>query len=189
MERKGDTYHFDGQVKVDMDVFVNQPANATPETGEYSHPQQPYGRLTGFDPKYFPDGKLGEKQLFLRFKQPAGKGYMVVLYPRLKNEDPPATFESLAENAVRTTTPLSTDYSFLESHPFTFKDDRVSFDGTAASVRFYKSGKVVVNNCEGQAQFTVAGKTISGHGAFRVVLEDGKVAREKLSEDAQVEVR
>jgi len=187
MTRNGDTYHFDGQCKVDMDVYAASPAGMNPETGKYGHVQQPYRREVGFDPKYHPEGKLQETQLFLRWKQPTGKGYLVVLYPRLKDIDPAATYTTLAEGAVRVETPLSTDYAFLNSTPLTFKDKQVSFHGNAGAVRFYKTGQIAVINSEGEATITVAGKTISGTGAFQVTLENGKVTLEP--KDAKVTVK
>jgi hypothetical protein len=174
MTRKENVFHFDGQVKVDMDVFVASPTAAQPETGTYGHVQQPYGRLTGFDPKFFPNGKRAENQLFLRLKQPVGKGYLVVLYPRLKDTDAAANFTYLTENAVKVETPLSTDYVFVNHLPSTFKDKSINFAGTAGSVRFYKDGKTVVTNAEGKGQYQVAGKTISGEGPFTVTLANGK---------------
>jgi len=174
MTRNGNVYHFDGQCKVDMDVFVAQPTGVEPETGKYSHPDYPYGRFVGFDPKFFPGGKLQETQLFLRLKQPVGKGYLVVLYPRLKDGDPEATYTNPAEGVVKVTTPIATDYALLNSLPFSFTDERVNFHGTAGAVRFYKSGKITVINSEGKTEITVAGKTISGEGAFTVTLENGK---------------
>jgi hypothetical protein len=179
MTKQGDVYHFDGQCLVDMDLYVAQPAGVEPETGQYGHVQQPYVRMVGFDPKFHPEGKLQETQRFVRFKQPAGKGYLVVLYPRLKDGDPEAKYTTLAEGAVKVETPLSTDYVFVNTAPVAFKDKQVQFAGTAASVRFYLDGKkvrkVVVTNAEGQVSCQVAGKKIVGAGPFTVTIEKGKV--------------
>ena len=187
MTRKGDVYHFDGQCKVDMDVFVAQPAGTAPETGKYGHPQYPYGRMIGFDPKFFPDGKLQETQLFLRLKQPVGKGYLVVLYPRLKDGDPEARYTAPADGVVRVETPLATDFVFLNPTLAGFSNDQVTFSGTAGAVRCYKSGKIAVINTEGEARFTVAGKTISGSGIFTVSLDHDAVT--VTPTDAKVTVK
>ena len=175
MTRAGDVFHFDGQCLVDMDVFVSSPAGQEPETGKYSHVQQPYVRMVGFDPKFFPEGKLQETQQFLRLKQPAGKGYLVVLYPRLKQDDPAAGFATLAEGVVRVQTPRSTDYVFANPQPFAYRDDRVDFQGVAGSVRFYPEDKVVVTNAEGKATYRVGGRIITGEGKFTATLAGGKV--------------
>jgi hypothetical protein len=188
MKQRGNVFHFDGQVKVDMDVFVNTPAEFEPITDKYGHPAQPYGRLTGWDKTYFPEGKRREDQLLLRIAQPAGKSYLVVLYPRLKGTDPPATFHRLGDNAVRIETPLATDYAFLAPFEFSFKDSRVQFKGQAATVRFYKSGKIVVANCEGRIEASVAGKRVTGDGAFTVNIEGNKAVIKKHDETASAQV-
>lgn len=178
MTENAGVYHFDGQCDVDMDVFVATPAAGSfkPHTDKYGHVQQPYGRLVGFDPKYFPDGKLREDQLLLRVHQPPGNGYLVVLYPRLKENDPPAKFERLAESVVRVETPLSTDTVFADFKPVKFANDQLSFEGVAGAVRQFKSGKIAVVNSEGACEVKVAGKTVTGRGAF-VVEIDGAAAK------------
>ena len=188
MQRRGSLFHFDGQVKVDMDVFVNTPTEFEPITDKYGHPAQPYGRLTGWDEKYFPEGKRREGQLLLRIEQPVGKGYLVVLYPRLKKTDPPATFHRLGDNAVRIETTLSTDHALLAPFEFTFEDERVQFKGQAATVRFFKSGRIVVANCEGKIEAGVAGKRITGEGAFVVSIEGNKATIVKHDEVATAHV-
>jgi hypothetical protein len=189
MKREGNVFHYEGQCDVNMDVFVAEPAQFEPETGEFGHRQQPYGRHTGFDPKYHPDGKLGERQKFLRIKQPPGKGYMVVLYPRLKEGDPAAAFAALGENAVRIETPLATDYALVSPFGMTLKDERFEFTGTAGAVRFYRDGRIVVANCEGKAEAKVAGRTIAGEGAFVVTLDGPRVSKDTYSDGARVEVK
>lgn len=189
MTRKGDVFHFDGQCKVDMDVFVNTPASPRVETGHYGHQQQPYRRFTGFDPRFFPGGKRWEEQLVLRVKQPAGKGYMVVLYPRLKEGDPAAAFTRLSDSVVKVETPLSTDYALVAPYPFEFKDATVQFKGLAAAVRFYKDGTVTVTNSEGDVSATVVGKTITGTGPFVVTLKGGKATSKTFGKDARVTVK
>jgi len=188
MERKGDVFHFDGQCLVDLDVFVNEPKTFEPETGKYGHVQQPYRRLTGFDPKFFPEGKRREDQLLLRIQRPPGEGYMVVLYPRLKKDDPPAKFTRLSPNAVKVETPLSTDYVFLSPWPFSFANEKVKFEGMAGAVRFYNGGKVAVVGNEGHTEVHVGGKTIRGQGAFVVTLDGGKAESKTYTEGAEVEV-
>lgn len=190
MTRQGGVFHFDGQCEVDMDVFVNTPETFEPETGEYGHQQQAYGRMVGFEPKYHPGGKLWEKQLFLRVKQPAGKSYLTVLYPRLKAADPAATFTRLDDSVVRVQTPLSTDVVFASPYTFTWKDDKVQFQGLAGAVRTYAAGgKVVVVNNEGQAEVRLAGKTITGSGPFQVTLDGATVTTKTFAPDAKVEVK
>ncbi len=187
MQQEGDLFHFEGQADVNMDLFLHTPQGQAPETGEHSHVQQPYVRLVGFDPAYHPDGKLQERQQLIRWRQEPGDGYMVVLYPRLKENDPPATFTRLADSAVRIETPLSTDYVFLAPHPFDYADDRVAFSGLGGSIRFYKDGRTVIVNTDGDASFAVDGKRWSGTGAFMITLADGKAASTLHGEGASVQ--
>lgn len=189
MTREGDVFHFDGQLPVDMDVFVNSPASPQPETGTFGHIQQPYARMTGDDLRYYPNKDRREDQLFLRLKQPAGGGYCVVLYPRLKKIDPPAAYTSLGEHAVKVATPLSTDYLLLNSFPASAKSDGVEITGTAVAVRKYTDGKIVVTSSEGAATVAVLGKTITGIGPFSVTLAGEKVETKTYAEDAKVEVK
>jgi hypothetical protein len=188
MTRAGDTYSFDGQCKVDMDVFVHTPASGEPQTDSYGHTQHPYRRLVGFDPAFHPNGVLAENQLLLRLKQPAKEGYLVVLYPRLKGIDAPAQYERLSPSAVKVTTPLSTDYVFMDSSPMTFEDAKLKFAGTAAAVRFFGDGSVVVVNQQGPIKLTIAGKTIAGSEGFTLTLKDGKVVSKQLRDGAKLAV-
>ncbi|PIU60629.1 MAG: hypothetical protein COS85_23475 [Armatimonadetes bacterium CG07_land_8_20_14_0_80_59_28] len=188
MQRESNLFHYDGQCLVDMDVFVNTSTTFEPNTDKYGPTQEPYRRLMGFDPQFHPDGKLQETQLLLRIQQPPGRGYMVVLYPRLKEGEPPATFARLSENVVKVETPVSTDYAFLSPSRFSFNDEKVEFDGMAASVRYCRSGKVSVSNAEGRARFVVAGTLIEGSGGFVVTLDRGKVSKQTYGEGATVKV-
>ncbi len=174
MKRVDDVYHFVGQCEVDMDLFVASPIMAEPETGRYGHVQHPYGRRVGFDPKYHPGGKLGEEQQFIRFRQPAGQGYLVVLYPRLKEGDPAAAFTRLGERGVRIQTPVSTDTVFLSTFSFAYEDEGLAFSGVATAVRDYPDGRRVVLNQEGDLRLTTGGVTLSGSGPFEVTLHGGK---------------
>jgi hypothetical protein len=188
--RQGDVFHFEGQLPVDMDVFVNSPTNPQREVelASYSHPQQPYGRQGVDDLKFYPGGKLAEKQLALRLKQPTGAGYFVVLYPRLKQVDPPANFIRLGDQAVKVETPLSTDYLLVDAAPSTVKVDGIEMTGSALAVRLYKDARVVIANGEGVASVRVAGKAITGTGAFSVTIAGDKVETKTYAQDAKVGV-
>ena len=156
---------------------------------KFGHIQQPYYRLTGDDLNWYPNKIRREEQLCLRLKQPTGGGYCVVLYPRLKGIDPPAACTTLAENAVKVDTTLSTDYLLLDAFPASLKADGIEMSGSALAVRNYKDGHRVVTNGEGAATVRVAGKTITGTGAFSVTLTGDKVETKLFAEDAKVEVK
>jgi hypothetical protein len=174
-----------------MDVFVNTPTNptvaATPLS--YTHVQQPYARMVPDDLNYYPNKKRAETQLCLRLNQPVGAGYLVVLYPRLKGIDPAAAFTSLGESAVKVETTLSTDYLLLNAFPATAKADGVELTGTSVAVRKYKDGKIVVTNGEGPMTVVVAGKTITGAGAFSVTIENGAATTKTYADSAKVEIK
>lgn len=188
MTRLGDVFHFEGQLPVDMDVFVNSPARPEVETAEFGHIQQPYYRLTGDDLNCYPNKKRRENQLCLRLKQPAGGGYFVVLYPRLKGIDPPAAFTTLGEKAVKVTTPLSTDYLLLDAFPSTISAPGIAMTGTAVAIRKYRDGKIVITNSDGAATVQVDGKTITGAGAFSVTITGDKVEKKTYADGAKVDV-
>jgi len=65
---------------------------------------------------------------------PAGQDAMVVIYPQEANETA-AKAESLADGVARITTSRGTDYVFAHPDGITFKNDEVSFSGTAGAVR------------------------------------------------------
>ena len=189
MEEREEVFHFDGQLPVDMDVFVNTPVNPDYETAEFSHRQQPYVRLTGDDLDYYPDGKRQEKQLCLRLKQPPGEGYMVVLYPRLKEGDPPAEYERLGKNVVRVETPVSTDYVILNAFPVDYENEQFEIRSRGAVVREFKDGRTVIVNSDGAFEGTVGGKTITGKGGFTVTIDRGEVSTKTNESGATVHVQ
>ena len=188
MTEDGGTVHFTGQLGVDMDVFVATPESFSAHTAEYGHQQQPYRRLTGFDPKFHPDGKLWESQLLLRIEQPPGKGFLTVLYPRIAGKDPAAVFTRLSHAAVLVETPLARDFVFLDSFPVMFASPDVSFNGQAGTVRFFRDGRTVVCNSEGPASVRVGEHRIDGHGAFTVTIEGDTVTKEIFEAGAAVKV-
>jgi hypothetical protein len=175
MRRRGDVFHFEGQVKTDMDVFVHTPRQFEPVTATYGHQQEPYGRLTGFDPRWHPDGKLAERQTLLRVGQPAGKPYLVVLYPRLGDSDPPATFERVGDGdtIVRVATPRSTDTIILADSPVSHEGDGFAVTSRAAVARRYGDGSITVTNLDGPATVAILDKTFTRRGGFTVRASGG----------------
>jgi hypothetical protein len=177
MEKQGEVYHYTGQCPVDLDVFVAEPAASEPETGKYGHRQEPYRRLTGFDPKYFPGGKLGEEQLLLRMKQAPGQGYLTVLYPRLKEDDPPARFTRLSSSAVQVTTALSTDTIFMQAYQDSWTFDGGSYQGQAGVVRRYADGHMTLTHSGGPGKFTLGEQTYEGPKPFVITIKDGQATQ------------
>ncbi|MBC2603210.1 hypothetical protein [Puniceicoccus vermicola] len=189
MEKESNYLHFDGQVNVDMDVFINTPEDPEITTDRYGHVQQPYNRLVGFDPQYHPGGKLGEYQELLRISQGPGEDYMVVLYPRLKGKDPAAKFTRLDPETVRVETELSTDVVFLGTEPREISGEDWRFTGGAFAIRFYRDGRLALVNFEGACAGKLGEQDIAGEGAFTVTLQDGQATVTELGEDARVELQ
>lgn len=65
---------------------------------------------------------------------PGGQDAMVVIYPQRANE-PAVKSESLADGVACITTSRGTDYVFANPDGVIFKNDEVSFSGTAGAVR------------------------------------------------------
>ncbi|MHC4885969.1 MAG: hypothetical protein ACYTGH_12880 [Planctomycetota bacterium] len=189
MTQKGNVLSYEGQLDVNMDVFVHTPATFTPHTDSYGHQEQLYGALFKWDKTKHPNGKRWEEQKLLRIRQAPGKGYLTVLYPRLKEGDPAASYKRLADHVVEVATPLSRDVVMMRAFPFEYKGKDFTFSGRSGAVRTYKDGRIVVLNNEGVASFTVAGKTIEGTGPFQVTLKDGKATTTKLDPEATVTVK
>jgi hypothetical protein len=102
--------------------------------------------------------------LFVKDEDPKGPNYFVVLYPRLKDQDPETTFVRLSEHAVRVQTPLAVDYLLVDHFPAELRAEAFEVGGTAVAVRFYKDGRIVVANSDDALEARVAGKAISAQG-------------------------
>lgn len=187
MTRDGNVLHYTGQCDVNMDVYIHTPETFTPHTDSYGHQQQPYGALFKHDLDYYPNGKRWEEQMLLRIRQAPGKGYMTVLYPRLKENDPPAAYKRLADNVVEITTPSGTDVVLMATWPFSYKEKRFSFQGRAAAIRWLKDGSIVVRNAEDTISLSIAGKTVTGEGPFEVVIKNGEITRQSIPEGSRLE--
>ncbi len=188
MSQQGNVFHFDGQVKADMDVFVHTPEAPNFSTGEYRHAQLAYGRKVGFDPAFHPGGKLGEMQKLLRIRQEPGKSYFVVLYPRLKQNDPPAEYARLGEDLVQIKTALGVDVVLMASAPRAASGGDWSIQSRAAALRKFKDGRQVLVNFEGPCEAVVGGQKIRGGGAFTVTVEAGKAVVTSKDESVTVEI-
>lgn len=188
MERKGDVFHFDGQLKVDADVFLHTPADAKIKTDRYGHQQQPYVRLVPDDLAWYPEGKRREEQLLMRAHQPVGKGYLYVVYPRLKDIDAAATYERTGEQTVTVATPLSTDTVTLAGEPVSIEKAGVTANGTAYAIRQFKDGKLKLVNFEGKLTGQYKGQSFTAEGAVTIDLSKDKPAAESKDDKATFEL-
>lgn len=184
MSRDGDVFHFDGQLKVDADVFLHTPANAKVNTGSYGHNQQPYVRLVPDDLAWYPAGKRREEQLFLRAHQEKGEGYLYVVYPRIKEVDAAATYERTGDETVKVTTPLSTDTITLAGSMTTSEVAGVKAHGSAFAIRQFKDGKLKLVNFEGALKGEYKGQQFNVNGAVTLELSSGKPVVESKDDAA-----
>ncbi len=188
MTQSGNLFHYDGQLDADMDVFVHTPQKFKPHFDSYGHQEQLYGALFTWDKTKHPDGKKWEEQKLLRIRQNPGQSYLTVLYPRLKNNDPAASYKRLADNVVEVETELSRDVIMMRAFKFNYVHKDFTFTGKSGAVRYYKDGKTVILNNEDSADFVVEGQKITGTGPYMVVLHKGKTAATPLATDATVKV-
>jgi len=188
MTQTGNLLHYDGQLDVDMDVFVHTPKKFKPHVDSYGHQEQLYGALFTWDKTKHPDGKKWEEQKLLRIRQSSGKGYLTVLYPRLKKNDPAASYKRLADNVVEIQTTVSRDVVMMCAFKFNYVNKDFTFTGKSGAIRYYKDGKIVILNNEGSADFVVANQKITGTGPYMVVLNKGKAVATPLESNATVQV-
>jgi len=73
-----------------------------------------------------------------------GPGLIAVLYPRLKQQEPPVATSLSEGRALKIETEAGTDYIFLSSERFRFEANGVSFEGTVGAVQMRK-GRLVLS--------------------------------------------
>jgi hypothetical protein len=74
----------------------------------------------------------------------------VVLYPRLKTEQPPRITPLAEGRGMTVQTPKGTDTIFLDLNPISFKSRQVTFEGKAGLVRKWgdKQTRIKVGPCD-----------------------------------------
>lgn len=142
---------------VELEVYMAEPArphwSTRQDTNRFlAHPSVPY----------LVDEQWLEVLTNLRAEQEAGKGFLVVLYPRKTGEQKPG-YETLAGGAgVKVQTPRGTDYAFLSAAPIVWEGEGLRFEGRAGAIRRRGEEWTVVFAEAGQA--TVAGRRIVAAG-------------------------
>jgi hypothetical protein len=107
-----------GQFGVNLDIYFAQPEKPILSRWQWEHKN--WG---------------GERQLCLRLAQPDGKPVLAVLYPRTPDEAAPVFASLVGGNGVKISRGDATDYAFLATAPVRFSEGKVSFSGTAGSIR------------------------------------------------------
>jgi len=124
---------YKGQLGVDLDVTIVDPADQKPTTGQYGHKGLFYNG--GFWHKQNPGKKWEEIQRYVRLKREPGPGYFVVLYPRLP-KDGALAFRPWADGAGATAEIDGVRHVVaLAPAPGTYQEGEVELVGRVATVR------------------------------------------------------
>jgi hypothetical protein len=102
---------------------------------------------------------MDSTQIGLLASVESGKGFLAVLYPRLKTEAAP-TFKSVADgHGVQIRHPSGLDYVFAGREKISFKDQNVDFEGTVGVAQL-RGGKPNLF-LRGPGRLAAGGQTIS----------------------------
>ena len=143
---------FKGQFDIDLDVFVVKPEPVEVIQGEWAHTYIKHKlrrHLGNYDPVYSAilsryQAKTGcedfeERQKLCRIRQPAGKGYFVVLYPRQREEPKPVFTALRGACGVQIRVGSITDTVFLDAG-IDFVGERKQFTGSVGMIREHTDG-------------------------------------------------
>lgn len=143
---KGQFQHFEGQCGVDLDLFIATPTDPVIVSD-----------AVGAGPRlaYCVNPELYEYQQLVRIEQAPGKGFMTLLTPRWPGSAQPE-YRTIADgNGVAVKYAAGDDRLFLAAAPAEFKDDLVTWRGTAGFVR---------KGTDGTIRLMVAGGSIASGG-------------------------
>jgi hypothetical protein len=79
-------------------------------------------------------GPMDSTQIGLMAKAERSRGFLAVLYPRLKTEPAPAYTPLADGRGVKVQHAAGVDYVFLSATPMTYRDADLAFEGTAGAV-------------------------------------------------------
>lgn len=133
-----------GRDDIDLDVLFVSPQQVTLRTEEKSR------NCLAMRADRSTDGGNVTAQTGLVAEVSSGERLTAMVYPRLKTEDTPEV-TSLAEGKViRVHSKVGTDYVFLNTMPFTFKDNDLSFEGTSGSIQLRRDTLVLALGASGR---------------------------------------
>src|SRR5262249_26164240 len=145
----------EGRDDVDTDVFFVTPATLTTEEKT---------RTSGCG--VTPEGKedrVTTTQLGVIAARKKGDGFLVVVYPRLKEQPRPSVVPIAGGHGVKVVTPAGTDWIFLSPTKLSYRDEAVSFDGTVAAVQM--RGRRIRVNLGAAGKLAVAGHALESDHA------------------------
>jgi hypothetical protein len=116
-----------GKDDVNTDIFFVEPAGVSLRTEQKT--RQTSGIAAG---DY---GILSTTQTGLIATSNGGAGFTAVVYPRLKREPAPVVTELAGGKVIKMQSGAGTDYVFLASAPFAYRDQDISFSGTVGLVQ------------------------------------------------------
>jgi len=124
-----------GREDVDMDIFVLAPAQPLLRTEKKMRQS-----LSGLDRDAKQIGNMPTTQIGLIADAQPGTGLTALLYPRLKTAPAPVVTAIAEGRGVKLQRNGNTDYVFLSSEPFDYKDGKLTFHGTVGSLQL-RGGK------------------------------------------------
>ena len=162
---------------------------------EYQHPAQPHPPIMSHNFMYLGDlwrkvnGKkvFEERQICARLTQPAGAGYLVLLYPRLHDGEAIPTYAAWAgENGAKLTLPNETHYLLLAAEPVAFHEGNISGKASTAVIRIGKTRTILTLIHGGQLRAGNVELTAPGAASLEV---DGNKAGGEITGPQTISLR
>lgn len=152
----GPEAHVVGREDVDTDVFFVHPAE-TPKIETLTR------KVTTMQPDRS-DKPADFTQTGLILPEKRRPGFTVVLFPRLKTA-PPAKAKDLQEGqVVEVQTGQGTDYLFADAKKFSYKKDKIEFEGTAGAIQ-NRPGRLILS-LGAAGKISYDGKTLESEKAI-----------------------
>jgi hypothetical protein len=130
----GSTARVEGKEDVDTEITFARPLQVELASETISRTSASGISPTGHE------GPTTTTQTGIRSAIRQGKGWTVVIFPRLKSQRP-ARVTALAEGkGVKVETEVGTDWVFLSPERFSFRQGDVAFEGTAGAIQIRPTG-------------------------------------------------
>jgi len=145
--QRGTRIEVKGREDVDLDLWFG-PAGAPllPVEGDVV-------KTTPLSVKTHSAGPPSTDQRGLKLVLAPGTSLVWLMYPRLRDEKPPAITTLGREDALKIETPAGTDYVFLAPAPIEFRAGEIEFDGTAGLIRVRPGKTTLALPCSGALRF------------------------------------
>jgi len=145
--RSGTRVSVRGREDVDLDLwFAPAGARLLPVEGDVV-------KTTPLSVKTHSAGPPSTDQRGLKLVLTPGTSLTWLMYPRLRDEKPPAISTLGREDALKIETPAGTDYVFLAPAPIEFRAGEIEFKGTAGLIRVRPGKATLALPCPGTLRF------------------------------------